>query len=314
MNCLICLDPDPAPDGYHPGCLEPLFGAPRLPTTTLSRANFRVQADRVLGKMSISGAQPKLSLQRSADGARLLQVERGGHFLIKPQTEKFPFTPENEHLSMRLAELCGVTTARCGLLRLVDGSLAYLTRRFDRSLDIPPRKLHQVDFCQLARQPPERRDNGTAEQCATLARSHAADPEAAVRALFRLLLFGYWIGNGDLHLKNLALLVDNSRRHHLAPAYDLLSTHLYGDESLTLPVNSRTRDLKRGDWLLFAEDACLIPRAEAVTLIDELLKQLPAAVALIDRSYLPEGTKPNYQGLLIKRTRALQAVAPRTAP
>ena len=40
--------------------------------------------------------------------------------------------------------------------------------------------------------------------------------------LYRLLLFDWWSGNGDMHLKNFSLLTGKDGRHRLSPAYDLV--------------------------------------------------------------------------------------------
>ncbi len=43
-----------------------------------------------------------------------------------------PSLPEIEHTTMRIAQTVGIETAENGLLRLKDGNLAYVTKRFDR--------------------------------------------------------------------------------------------------------------------------------------------------------------------------------------
>jgi HipA-like C-terminal domain len=73
-----------------------------------------------------------------------------------------------------------------------------------------------VDFCQLAGKDPEDKEASSAEECAALTRQYAG-PEAAF-ALFRLLVFAYWVRNGDLHLKNLMLrkTLREPRTRHLS--------------------------------------------------------------------------------------------------
>ncbi len=60
-------------------------------------------------------------------------------------------------------------------------------------------------------------------------------------------LGGCWrVGNGDLHLKNLALVTDHRGFTRLSPCYDLLSTCLViPDDALALvAASSLTPDLK----------------------------------------------------------------------
>ena len=59
--------------------------------------------------------------------------------------------------------------------------------------------------------------------------------------------YSYLIGNGDLHARNVSLLVQPNGRIVLAPAYDLLSTVPYGDRRLALKVEGRDDNVKRRD-------------------------------------------------------------------
>jgi serine/threonine-protein kinase HipA len=65
--------------------------------------------------ISVPGVQPKLSLgfikETLANGTkgRLTVLEAlGGQYILKPQNSTFPEMPENEHLTMKLAELLGI--------------------------------------------------------------------------------------------------------------------------------------------------------------------------------------------------------------
>lgn len=197
----------------------------------------------------------------------------------------------------------GPDVPACGLLRLRDGSLAYIVERFDR-----PRtggKRRQEDFCQLAELSPKQKYEGSAELCVRLIRRFASEPGVATLALFRLLVFGWWTGNGDMHLKNLSLLTDDDGRHQLSPAYDLLCTRLViADDPLALPVNARKERLDRGTWLRFAEYARIPPNAAARALALPLLT-LPRALDLCERSFLPDEIKAAYAELLAERGRLL---------
>ena len=62
------------------------------------------------------------------------------------------------------------------------------------------------DFCQLAELPPGAKYDASAEQCGRLVKRYASEPLVELLRLYRQLLFAWWVGNGDLHLKNLALL------------------------------------------------------------------------------------------------------------
>lgn len=130
-------------------------------------------------------------------------------------------------------------------------------------------------------------------------------PAAELRRLFRQLIVAYWIGNGDLHLKNLSLLSEEDGSYALAPAYDLVSTWIYGDKSLTLPVGGRTKDLRRQHWVALAKDHGRLPASEAEAILNEVLGCMGDAIGLLERSSLPEALRKSYVRLLKKRARAL---------
>jgi serine/threonine-protein kinase HipA len=211
---------------------------------------------------------------------------------------------------MALAARCGLRVPPHGLLQLTDGSLAYLVRRFDRCDDDHQSKLVQEDFCSLANLLSGDKYAGSAELCAKLVRRYAADPEAAARRLFLRLCFSFWVGNGDLHLKNLALLERESGGYTLSPAYDLVSTWIYGDSDLALPVRGKKRHVTRRNWLEFAERHAGIPRAEAQGILDGMLSQVDVAAAMVGRSAIvAPALRQRYQEVLAEQAHALAGAA-----
>jgi len=139
-------------------------------------------------------------------------VAGGGQFLLKPQAGTFPLLPENEWVTMRLAALAGLEVPPSALLELSDGSLACLVSRFDGEAD--GHKLAMEDFCQISELGPARKYDGTSERCARLVARFASESLLCLLRLYRQTLFAWWVGNGDMHLKNLALLrgADGHRR------------------------------------------------------------------------------------------------------
>lgn len=311
--CLVCLDEvaavAPAPP-YHPACLQDLFGSMQLPRVAFDRAAIPPLVERASGKFSLSGVQPKALVQLTADGAALEIVAQGGRYLLKPDVPPYPCLPANEHLTMVLARRAGLVVPPNGLIPLADGSLAYVVRRFDRFAEDSRRKIAQEDFCSLAGLRSGDKYSGSAERCLKLVRQYAADPEEAGRRLFLQFCFSYWVGNGDLHLKNLALVEREDGRFSLSPAYDLVSTWLYGDRQLALTIQGKKQKVTRRNWIELAERHAGIPRVEAQGIVDALLGLHGVAAALIERSAITDlALRQHYQDLLVERTRALQGVA-----
>ncbi|AGP35195.1 type II toxin-antitoxin system HipA family toxin [Sorangium cellulosum] len=306
--CLICLGESPPDDSggrYHRACLRQLFGVEYAPRIDLDLLHLSARIEPEIGKMSISGMQRKALMRLSKDRSCLQVAEKSSRYILKPQLETYSHVPENEHASMRIAALTGMQVPRLGLFHLADGSLAYVIQRYDRIRRKHRRKLHQEDFCQLAGRPAHERGQGTAGECAALVARYCGEPEIELRRLFQHLLVAYWIGNGDLHLKNLSLLRGEDGVYRLAPAYDLICTWVYGDKTPSLPLGIRNKDLRRHQWLDFGEQHARLPRADAAAILDAILGCTDAALALLRRSPMPEELRKSYTRLFKKRCRAL---------
>lgn len=313
MNtCAICLGdvPDDASGRYHRACLVRLFGTDACPDLDLELRTLPERVRTTHDRMSISGAQRKALLQISPDRTHLDLATTDSLYILKPQTERFGSLPENEHLTMCLAGLLGMRMPEFGMIALRDGSWAFIVRRFDRSSDTPPRKRDQWDFCQLLERPPEKKALGTAEECAGVVRKFTADPAYALKELFLQFLGSFWLGNGDLHLKNISLAGDDAGAIHLSPVYDIVNTALYDIWPQLLKVTGRTDDLQWTHYVQFGTQACGLPRDEVLAAIEAVRSLEPTALALVDRSYLPAQYRRPYKDALRKRTRALRGPSP----
>jgi serine/threonine-protein kinase HipA len=65
----------------------------------------RIEAYNRASKMSIQGVQPKLSAILNQKDEKFEIVDKGGKYILKPQHHLYFQMPENEDLTMRLAEL-----------------------------------------------------------------------------------------------------------------------------------------------------------------------------------------------------------------
>jgi len=80
------------------------------------------------------------------------------------QTESYPQLPENEDLTMHLAEAAKISVVPHSLIRLADGELGYITKRIDRTKN--GEKIDMEDMCQLTLHPTEYKYKGSHEQIA----------------------------------------------------------------------------------------------------------------------------------------------------
>jgi serine/threonine-protein kinase HipA len=300
----ICLGDVPGDDDYHPRCLLALFGTSKVPSLDIEVSKLHTDALAMVGHTALSGIQKKVSVNLSTDRATLQVAALGGRYVLKPQTGTHPSVPENEHVTTRLAGLVEIETAPNGLIPLKDGSLAFIVRRFDRLPD--GHKLRQEDFCQLAElSPAEKYEGGSAELCVKMLRKYASEPPIEILKLFQLLVFSWWSGNGDMHLKNFSLLTDQDGIIGLTPAYDLVNTRLVlPDDQFAIPLQGKRDTFGRGVWKRFAE-YCKLPDKVALGVLDNQAAVLPDAIRLIERSFLPDEQKEAYKRLIEERTASL---------
>ncbi len=238
---------------YDAGTLRAMFGKSVRPTIPIALPDVSRQAQKMAGKLSLSGVQPKLSVR--LQGEELIVVERDGRFILKPQTQEFPELPQNEYLCMQMGRRFGLNTAGCLLLELADGSPAYLVKRFDRY-----RKGRRIEKlpCEDMHQLLGGRDKyaGSHEQMAGVITTHCRFAPLELQRLFEMTIFHFAVGNGDAHRKNFSLLTSGEGTVALSPAYDLVCSRLVIPEEaaeLALTVNGRRNRLERKDFLAFAE-------------------------------------------------------------
>lgn len=304
-TCRICLKPTAKQLDYHAECLESLFGTSTLPALDIELSKMMGLAAEMAGKMSISGVQEKVSLRLSDDRSRFEIAPTGGRYILKPEPSRFAFVPQNEHLTMRLAELVGIEVPPFGLVELKDKAIACIIKRFDRLDD--GTKLRVEDFCQLDEKPIRDKYQGSGELCVRILRKYASEPLIEIRKLYKLLLFSWWAANGDQHLKNFSLIRSTEGRWRLAPSYDLVCTRLPipSDRDLAMPICGKKSNIARQQWLDFAQYAG-IPERAAVRVLQEQIDALEPSLRFIDASFLPNDQKSQYQDIVRQNTDLLR--------
>ena len=152
--------------------------------------------------------------------------------------------------------------------------------------------------------PAKRKYDGAAELCARLVRRYATEPAIESLRLFRQMVFCWWTGNGDAHLKNFSLLTGVDGIVQLSPAYDLLCTRLLlPDDHFALPVGGKQDGLRRTDWEEYGK-YCGLPARSIARELARIVALQKSAIDLVSRSPLSASLRARYVELLGERAKA----------
>lgn len=260
------------------------------------------EAARRASKMSIQGVQPKLSAVLNVRKETFEIVDTHGQYILKPPNSMFPELPENEDLSMRMAEAAGIEVPIHGLIYSKDGSLTYFIKRFDRT----GRKgrLPVEDFSQLMGHTRETKYRSSMEKAADVIDRFCTFPAVEKIKLFRLTLFNFLIGNEDMHLKNFSLITRRGKVE-LSPAYDLLNTSIALEnpvEEIALPLRGKKRNLTRKMLIdYYGGERLQLNDAVISNVLEDISNAFPLWEQLIADSFLSEEMKEKYNALLTER-------------
>lgn len=256
-------------------------------------------AAQLASKLSIQGVQPKLSVTLNVKKEEFEVVEKGGTFIVKPPHQLYDEVPQNEDLTMRLAEIVGIEVPLHGMFYNIDGSLSYFIKRFDRSRN---QKIGVEDFSQLLEYSRDTKYDSSMEKVVSVIEKHCTFPVLEKVKLFRIVIFNFLIGNEDMHLKNFTLIRHN--KIELSPAYDLLNTTILikAEEEIALPIKGKKRKLTRDDFIeYFGKER--LGLSESI-IKDELLKfekSLERWDDIINNSFLSQNMRIPYKALIEDR-------------
>ncbi len=253
----------------------------------------------------LSGVQIKAPMSLEANGRLSPSVAASFTHILKPAgTGGFEALPLIEWIGLSLARAIGLPTPDAALVRMPDGMPpALLVERFDilEQAD-DPRWLAMEDMCSALDLEPHDKYTGTIERVARATRALSSAPEDDLLILLRRVVFAWLIADGDLHLKNMALLKTARKGEavfasvRLAPVYDALTTRVFPGlehDRMALKLGGKDERLQRADFIALAALAGLRAAAANAT-IDDVLQRLPVAldaVALPEALELGEGTK-----------------------
>lgn len=309
-KCLYCYKKLEAgiEGDYHPLCIKKFYGTKQAPVLPYRFSEMeKLAKEAALLSITIPGVQPKISLgwiksdlEKGHQNRLTILDALDGYYILKPQNTLYPQMPENEHLSMRLAELFKIDIVPANLIRLESGEICFITKRIDRKPD--GSRIHMIDFMQILEL--DNKYKSTMETLGNTVGDLSANTLLDKLRLFELTVFNYIIGNNDMHLKNFSMyLSDNG--WILTPFYDLLNVKIIlpkDKEDMALLFGGKKENFNKGYFDRFG--AHLKLNEKQIKIVYKRLKTwLPEAIQLISDSFLSDEFKEAYKTLIEKRSR-----------
>ena len=310
MNkCLSCYkELNPSDSGnYHLKCIKAFYGTASAPSLPYRLDEMEMLAKQAVElSVTVPGVQPKLSLgwikntmEDGHKGRLTIMDALEGLYILKPQNKQFEQMPENEHLSMKLAELFKINVVPSNMIRLSSGELCYITKRIDRKKD--GSKIHMIDFLQILEL--EDKYMGTMENLGKTVGELSVNTLMDKLRFFELAVFNFIIGNNDMHLKNFSMW-QSDMGWVLSPAYDLLNVKIIlptDKDDTALLLGGKKKNFNKLYFNRFGKVLQLNER-QINAVYKKLHVWLPKAIDLIEDSFLNDNNKLHYKELITQRT------------
>ncbi len=244
----------------------------------------------------LSGVQIKAPMSLMTDGALVPAIDQPFTHILKPAgTAGFETLPIVEWLCLELGRVAGFDVPAAALIEMPDGMPpALVVERFDiRHGSDDMRRFALEDFCSILDLPASAKYDGTIERMAKGLRPLSTDPAADLDILFRRAVFAWLVADGDMHLKNLAMLKiadpesKNFTSVRFAPLYDAVTTRVFpglATDRMALKLNGKDDRLTMADFLALARTIGL-PMGNAEAAVNALTTTLLEHGAEMD---LPE--------------------------
>jgi serine/threonine-protein kinase HipA len=290
-----------------------------------SRGSLNETFERNLARMfesketpRLSGIQIKAPLYLDEQGKLLPSTGNPFTHIFKPAgMSGFEALPIVEWLCLTLGRACGFDVPTIALINMPDQlPPALVVERFDiREGGNDTRMLALEDFCSVLELPTQAKYDGTVDRVARRVRPLSTAPDEDITTIIRRALFAWLVADGDMHLKNMALLEvaepgeEKFGSVRMAPMYDAVTTRVFPNlahDRMALKLNGKDDNLRRADFKTVATRAGL-KAATADEIIDGLIAAMTNAVDKVSlpvlAHYGPDGRAVAGQVLDIVRNR-----------
>ena len=258
----------------------------------------------------LSGIQIKAPMYLDISGTISPSTGKPFTHILKPAgTSGFESLPVIEWTALELGRATGFAVPPAALVAMPDGMPpALLVERFDIRESVEDKRLIALeDFCSVLDLPTEAKYDGTMERVAKAVRQLSTAPEEDVLIVIKRALFAWLIADGDMHLKNLALLKiaepgdEQFRSVRMAPLYDAVTTRVFPRlqrDRLALTLNGKDARLRRADFRTLASTAGL-KAADTDAAIGDMIQRMKEAAGRISLPELP-GSGPEDRAITAK--------------
>lgn len=308
-RCLYCYESLENETDFHEKCSMEFFSTTTPPIIPYTIDQMAELAKSVVERsVAVPGVQPKLSMslvketQEHADTRLTVVGALGGQYIFKPPSNQLSEIPENEHVTMRIAEAFGIRVVPSSLIKLASGELSYVTKRIDRSEK--GEKIHMLDMLQITEA--YEKYKSSMEKVGKALDSYSNNTLLDKIFYFELVIFSFLTGNNDMHLKNFSM-IESLSGWVLAPAYDLLNvTIIFPDdtEELALTLEGKKRKLKKVHFEHLGQVLGLTEK-QIQGVFKRMFKNKLKALKWIDHSFLSNDLKAAYKDILESRYKRL---------
>lgn len=194
-----------------------------------------------------------------------------------------------EYAYYRMALAAGIEMSECRLFE-ENGRSHFMTRRFDRTED--GKKFFMQSLCGIAHMDFNQAGAYGYEQALDVALRLGLDA-AALRQLFRRMVFNIMARNQDDHTKNIAFLMNKRGEWSLAPAYDVI--YCYNPNGAwtrrhQMSVNGKHDHFERADFDAVAKRFSLFKKRGVTQVLEETAAALARWPDFAAEARVPEKT------------------------
>ena len=291
---------------YHQSCALKMWGTVKKINLNLDFRDPLNSFRQTIYGASISGAQRKGLFNFNKKG-ELTPTYHNAQYIIKPQSDIYKYLPENEHVTMAIAKAFGFDLPPFTIFHSEKIGMVFAIKRFDILSEGIHLRLE--DTGQVLEIPSDEKYKSSYEQLANAINKFSDAPVADLYEMWKRLVFCFFIGNGDMHLKNWSLIELESKKgiFRLSPCYDFLNTRLPivdEDIDLGLTLDGKKHKVTRELFVNFAK------RLKIEHMVDHTFSQLDnwinLATEMVQDCYLPDEQKKRYIKIVKSRYEALK--------